>query len=182
MMFIVVWIIVFVALVFVLMYNSLVRLRNNVENAFSDIDVQLKARFNLIENLVNTVKGYASHEKELLENITNARSAYTNAKSNEEKIQADNVLTWTLKTLFAVSENYPDLKANENFMMLQNELSDIENKVAASRRYYNSAVREYQNKIEAFPSNIIANMFNFEEKNFFDEVSQEEKKVPKVQF
>ncbi len=176
------WILAFVVIVLVMIYNSLIKKKNTVENAFSDIDVQLKARFNLMDNLVSTVKGYAIHEKELLENVTNARSAYMNAKDDGEKVEADNMLTGTLKTLFAVSENYPDLKANQNFMMLQTELSDIENKVAASRRYYNSAVREYENQRETFPSNIIANMFGFGEKSFFDEVTAEERKVPKVQF
>jgi len=178
----VIWGIVFVLILLVIAYNKLVRLKNNVENAFADIDVQLKNRFDLVENLVSTVKGYAKHEKEVLEGVTNARTSFMDAKDTQGKMEADNMLTWALKSLFAVAENYPDLKANQNFLQLQQELSDLENKIASARRYYNSAIREYDNALEAFPSNIIAGMFNFKKmKNYF-EASTEEKAVPKVSF
>ncbi len=181
-MYIVLAIVVAVLLLVVFSYNSLVRAKNTVENAFSDIDVQLKNRFDVVENLVNTVKWYAEHEKSLLENITKSRTAYMNAKDDNEKIKADNMLSSTLKSLFAVAENYPDLKANQNFLDLQNKLYDLENKIAASRRYYNSAVREYENKRETFPSNIIANLFGFKEKLYFELNSEEERQTPKVKF
>ncbi len=132
-------IVIVVALLFVSIYNNLVTLRANREQAFADIDVQMKQRYDLVPNLVNTVKGYATHEKELLEKLTALRSVAMGAKGVDEKIAADNQFSSTLKTLFAVSENYPDLKANQNFMQLQSELSDIENKIAASRRFFNSA-------------------------------------------
>jgi len=177
-------IIVLVLIVFIVMiYNKIVKLKNNVENSFADIDVQLKARFNLIDNLVNTVKGYAKHEKEVLENVTKARTSFMDAKDTKWKLAADNMLTGALKSLFAVSENYPDLKANQNFLQLQTELSDLENKVAASRRYYNSAIKEYDNSLQTFPGNMIAGIFNFEKsKNYFEVANEEEKKVPKVDF
>ena len=177
-----IWAIVLLVLLLVILYNKLVRLKNNVENSFADIDVQLKARFNLVDNLVNTVKGYAKHEKEVLENVTKARTSFMDAKGPKGKMEADNMLTGALKSLFAVAENYPDLKANANFLELQEELSDLENKIAAARRYYNSSIREYDNALEVFPSSIIANIFNFKKmKNYF-EAEEEEKKVPKVDF
>ncbi len=173
---------ILVILFLVVFYNRLVKVKNNVENAFADIDVQLKARFNLVENLVNTVKWYAKHEKEVLENVTKARTNFLNASDVKWKLQADNMLSGALKSLFAVSENYPDLKANQNFLKLQEELSDLENKIAAARRYYNSAIKEYDNALEVFPSNLIANIFNFKKiKNYF-ETKEEEKAVPKVDF
>jgi LemA protein len=162
-------------------YNTLVKLTNAVKNAFADIDVQLKARFDLIDNLVNTVKGYAVHEQKTLENLTNARTSFLSATTPEQKMQADWVLTWALKSIFAVSENYPDLKANQNFLQLQQELSDIENKIAATRRFYNSAINEYNTTIESFPTNIIAQVFWFKQREFFDAASQE-KELPKVTF
>lgn len=180
-----IWILIaIVVIVFILvaLYNKLVKLRNNTENAFADINVQLKARFNLVDNLVNTVKWYASHEKELLENVTAARTNFLGAKNASGKIAADNMLTWALKSLFAVAENYPDLKANQNFLQVQNELSDIENKIAAVRRFYNSAVKEYDNGRETFPSNIIAGMFGFKEITYYEVENKEEKTVPKVDF
>ncbi len=143
-------------------YNNLVKLRNNRENAFANIDVQLKQRFDLVPQLVATVKGYAAHEKELLENITAARTAGVNASSIDDKIRADQQLTSALAGLRIQVEAYPDLKANQNFMQLQGELADIENKLAAVRRYFNSATRELNNAVETFPGNIFAGMFGFQ--------------------
>lgn len=165
------------------LYNTLVRLKVNRENAFADIDVQLKQRFDLIPNLVETVKWYAGHEKETLEQLTAARTAWTQATTTDDKLGASNMLTWALKSLFAVSENYPDLKANTNFLQLQNELSDIENKVAAARRYFNNSTKELNARIQMFPSNIIAQMFGYKEEAYF-ELSDKEKEgsVPEVKF
>ncbi len=169
--------------IIVMVYNKIVKLKNNVDNSFADIDVQLKTRFNLIDNLVNTVKGYAKHEKEVLENVTKARTSFMDAKDTSGKLEADNMLTGALKSLFAVSENYPDLKANTNFLQLQTELADLENKVAATRRYYNSAIKEYDNALETFPGNTISWIFNFKKsKNYFEVTTEEEKAVPKVDF
>lgn len=165
-----------------MIYNRLVRLKNNRENAFADIDVQLKLRFDLVENLVNTVKGYASHEKETLEKVMAARNGFLHANSVESKVEANNQLTGALKTLFAVAENYPDLKANQNFLELQSELSDIENKLAAARRFFNAATREYNTSTQTFPNNIIAKSFGFTKGGFFELDDPSEKKSPKVQF
>ncbi len=162
-------------------YNKLVKLKNNINNAFADVDVQMKLRFDLIENLVNTVKWYASHEKETLENLTQARTQFLSAGSQDDKLQADNMLSGALKSLFSVSENYPDLKANQNFLQLQNELSDIENKIAAARRYFNSSINEYNSSIESFPTNLIAGLFGFKYREFFA-TDEAEKAVPKVSF
>lgn len=164
------------------LYNRLVSLKNNRENAFADIDVQLKLRFDLVENLVNTVKWYATHEKETLQNLTDARTSFLHANGVEGKLEANNQLTGALKTLFAVAENYPDLKANQNFLELQSELSDIENKLAAARRFFNSATREYNTSIQSFPSNLIANHFGFTQVEFFELDDEAAKKAPKVQF
>lgn len=162
-------------------YNSLVTLKNRVDEAWSDIDVQLKRRYDLIPNLINTVKGYATHEKELFERVTAARTAAMGAGSPAEKEQAENMLSGTLKSLFAVSENYPDLKANQNFLELQRELTDTEDKIQASRRFYNGNVRDFNIKIETFPSNIIAGMLNFAKREFFA-ANEAEKENVKVQF
>ena len=165
-------------------YNAFVRLKNQVENSFSQIDVQLKRRTDLIPNLINTVKGYAKHEKETLESVTNARTQMMSAQQSgnpENMAQADNMLTGALKSLFAVSEAYPDLKANSNFLQLQEELTGTENKISAARQYYNDSVMVYNTKRETVPSNIIAGMFNFTEKDLF-EATDEEKEVPKVEF
>lgn len=162
-------------------YNDLVRLRNNVENSFAQIDTQLQRRFDLIPNLVETVKGFATHEKELLENVTASRSGYMNASSDGEKIEMNNQLTSTLKTLFAVTENYPELKANTNFLNLQNELSEIEDKISYARQFYNDAVTIYNNKLEMFPSNLVAGTFGFKEEALFDS-DDAAKEAPKVQF
>jgi LemA protein len=167
------------------MYNNLVKLRNNRENAFADIDVQLKQRFDLVPQLVATVKGYATHEKELLENITAARTAGVNATSIDDKIKADQQLTSALAGLKVQVEAYPDLKANQNFMQLQGELADIENKLAAVRRYFNSATRELNTAVQTFPSNIFAGMFGFHKEAMYEiEASQraEVEKAPEIKF
>ena len=166
----------------IVMYNRLVTLKNNRENAFADIDVQLKLRFDLIENLVNTVKAYATHEKETLQKITDARTNFMHSHSVEGKIEANNQLTGALKSLFAVVESYPDLKANENFLQLQSELSDIENKLAAARRFFNAMTREFNTAIQTFPSNLIAKNFGFSAVEFFELDDEAAKKAPKVQF
>ncbi|MDO5824172.1 LemA family protein [Methanobrevibacter sp.] len=163
------------------MYNNLVGLRNRVKNSYSQIDVQLKRRNDLIPNLVETVKGYASHEKGVLEEVTKARAGVMNASSIEEVSAADNQLTGALKTLFAVAESYPDLKANTNFKELQNELSETEDKIAYSRQFYNDVVLKYNNSCQQFPSNILARLFGFKEETFF-EAPETEKAVPKVEF
>lgn len=164
------------------LYNRLVSLKNNRENAFADIDVQLKLRFDLVPNLVNTVKGYAAHEKDVLKQMVEARTGFMHAQTIEGKVEANNQLTWALKTLFAVAENYPDLKANENFLKMQDDLSDIENKLAAARRYFNSATREYNIATQTFPSVLIANMFGFQKAEFFEISDEKEKEAPKVEF
>jgi len=166
-------------------YNNLVKLRNNRENAFANIDVQLKQRHDLIPQLVATVKGYAQHEKELLERITQARSAAMNANTINEKIEAENQLSSALAGLKVSVEAYPDLKANQNFMQLQTEIADIENKLAATRRFFNSATRELNNAVQTFPSNIFAGMFGFQKEPMF-EVPKEERatieKAPEIKF
>lgn len=162
-------------------YNSLVTLKNRVDEAWSDIDVQLKRRYDLIPNLINTVKGYATHERELFEKITQARTAAMSAGTPTEKEKAENMLSGTLKSLFAVSENYPDLKANQNFLELQRELTDTEDKIQASRRFYNGNVRDFNIKIETFPSNIIAGMLKFVKREFFA-ADEAEKENVNVQF
>jgi LemA protein len=149
-------------------YNRLIRFRNNREHAFADIDVQLKLRSDLIPNLVNAVKGYASHESETLQRVVNARNQSVAATSIDDKIAADNALTSALSGLRVTLEAYPDLKASQNFLQLQTELSDVENKLAAVRRFFNSATREYNNKTEIFPSNLIASMFGFKRETMYD--------------
>ncbi|MBU0708989.1 LemA family protein [Patescibacteria group bacterium] len=149
-------------------YNGLITAKTRVEESWSGIDVQLKRRASLIPNLVETVKGYASHEKGIFEEVTKARSALVNASTPREKAEADNTLTGTLKTLFAVAENYPDLKANQNFMKLQEELADAEDKVAYARQFYNTNVMEYNIKLKVFPSVLVANMFSFKAEEFFE--------------
>ena len=153
-------------------YNSLVTLRNRVEEAWSDITVQLKRRTDLIPNLVNSVKGYATHEKEVFEKVTEARSAIMDAKGVADTAQAENMLEGALKSLFAVAEAYPELKANENFLQLQQELVDTEDKIQASRRFYNGGVRDLNTKIQTFPANIVAGMFSFQAKEFFEVANQ----------
>jgi LemA protein len=165
----------------IFVYNSLIVLKNRLKEAWSDIDVQLKRRYDLIPNLVETVKGYASHEQQTFEKVIQARNMAMNAKGVKEKGEAENVLAGTLKTIFALSENYPELKASVNFLELQKELSDTENKIQAARRFYNSNVLALNTKIETVPSNIIANMFGFKMAEFF-EIEEGEKQVPKVEF
>lgn len=159
------------------MYNGLVKLKNRVDEAWSDIDVQLKRRHDLIPNLINTVKGYASHEKELFEKVTEARTAAMGAQSPETKEKAENMLSGTLKSLFAVAEAYPDLKANQNFLELQRELTDTEDKIQASRRFYNGNVRDFNTKIETFPINIFAGMLHFVKREFFQAESSEKENI-----
>ena len=180
------WIILVVVVVIVLwlvsVYNNLVKSRNMVENAFSQIDTQLQRRFDLIPNLVETVKGYASHEKQVFENVAAARSGYMSATTASEKIAADNALTGTLKTLFAVAENYPELKANTNFVKLQDDLKGTEDKVAFSRQFYNDTVLKYNNSLDVFPNSIVAGIFKFEKGTFFKTDDDDARKAPKVQF
>ena len=173
--------IVVIAAWVVAIYNSLVVLRNRIENAWSQIDVQLKRRTDLIPNLIETVKGYASHEKGVFIKVTEARSALMNATGVEDQAQANNMLTGALKSLFAVAENYPELKANQNFMMLQEELAGTESKIAYARQFYNDTVLKYDNKREKFPSNIIANMFGFKDREYF-EVGEADREPVKVDF
>jgi len=174
-------IIILIVVVFVYLYNSLVKLRNRVKNAWSQIDVQLNRRADLIPNLVETVKGYAKHEKTVFENVTKARAGLMNANTVQEIAEANNALTETLKSLFAVAENYPDLKASENFRELQGQLEETENKIAYSRQFYNDTVLMYNNKCQMVPSNIIASLFNFQEEEFF-EIEETKREVPKVEF
>ena len=177
--------IIVVASVFVLyvwsVYNNLATGKVRINEALSGIDVQLKRRIDLIPNLIEAVKGYAKHEKDLLENITKARSSLMKADTVEEKARSDNMLTGALKSLFAVAEAYPQLRANENFKELQDELSDTENKIAYSRQFYNGNVRDYNTTIAVFPSGFIAGLFGFKNEGFF-EATDEERKSVKVQF
>lgn len=178
--------IIFIAIVLflivVVIYNSLVKLRNRTKEAWADIDVQLKRRYNLIPNLVETVKSYASHEKEVFQRVTEARSNAMQAGDVESKRKAENALTGTLKSLFAVAENYPQLKASENFLELQKELRDTEDKIQAARRFYNTNVRDLNIKIESFPSNVIAGIFGFKKMDLFEIEESVEREVPKVEF
>lgn len=178
-----IFVIILVGLLFYLwlVYNSLITAKMRIAEALSQIDVQLKRRTDLIPNLLETVKGYAKHEKELLEKITKARAGLMSAGSTAEKADANNQLSQTLKSLFAVAENYPNLKANENFLKLQEELSDTENKIAYSRQFYNSNVLDFNTKLQVFPNVFIAGMFNFKSAEYF-EASDEEKKPVKVSF
>ncbi len=164
------------------LYNGLIRARNAVKNAWSQIDVQLKRRHDLIPNLVETVKGYMKHERETLEAVTSARTAAMGASGVAESGKAEGMLTGALKTLFAVSEDYPDLKANQNFLALQEELTSTENKISFSRQAYNDATMSYNNKTEVVPSNIIAGMFNFQQAEFFEIEVPGEREVPEVSF
>lgn len=179
-LYIILGVITVLTLAFVFIYNSLVRRRNQVDEAWSDIEVQMKRRYDLIPNVVETVKGYAGHEKGVFENVTAARARALGAGDSQEKAQAENALTGTLKTLFAVAENYPDLKANANFLDLQRELADTENKIQSARRFYNGVVRDYNTAIQSFPTNLIASMFRFAKKDFFDldDMSPAQEPVP----
>lgn len=163
----------------VYVFNSLVQKRNTVSNAWADVDVQLKRRYDLVPNLVEAVRGYMGHEAKVFESVTEARSRALSAGGGEAKVRAENELTSTLKTLFAVSENYPELRANENFLNLQGELSNLENDLQSARRYYNAAVREFNNAISVFPAMIVAKLFGFNSREFFG-AEEEEKVVPRV--
>jgi len=172
-----------VILLWVIMaYNGLIYWRNQVKNAWSQIDVQLKRRYDLIPNLVETVKGYAKHEREVFDNVTKARSQAMQATDPKGAAQAENALSGALKSLFAVSEAYPDLKANQNFLALQEELSSTENKISFARQFYNDTTAKYNITIQSFPKNIIAGMFHFTEQQLFEVESPEERKAVKVQF
>ena len=179
------WIVVGLIVLFVIFliatYNRLVRLRNRVEAAWAQIDVQLKRRHDLIPNLVETVKGYAAHERETLESVVKARQQAVAAQGVEQQAQAENILTGALRQLFAVAEAYPELKANENFLALQEELTGTESRIAFSRQFYNEQVLAYDNALETFPSNLIAGMFNFEPKAYF-EAEEASREVPRVDF
>jgi len=174
-------IVVVVAIAIIAMYNGLITLKNRVDEAWSDISVQLKRRYDLIPNLISTVKGYAAHEKEVFEKVTQARTQAMNAGTTQEKAEAENMLSGTLKSLFAVSENYPELKANQNFLELQRELTDTEDKIMASRRFYNGNVRDFNTKLQVFPTNMIAGMLKFVAREFF-EMDEKEKENVKVEF
>lgn len=180
------WIILIVVVVVILIiagiFNRLVTLKNRSEEAWSDIDVQLKRRHDLIPNLVESVKGYAKHEKELFEKITAARTAAISSKSLADKAKAENQITEALKSVFAVAENYPNLKANENFIELQREITDTEDKIQAARRFYNGNVRDLNIAIESFPSNIIAGMFNYQKKELFELTDAGERENVEVKF
>lgn len=175
-------IIVLVLLWLWMVYNGLIRLKNQTDEAWSDIDVQLKRRYDLIPNLVETVKGYATHEREAFENVTKARSAAMGATMPEAKGQAENMLSRALKSIFALAEAYPDLKANQNFAKLQDELSDTENKIQASRRFYNGNVRDLNIRVESFPTNMIAKQLGFGKREFFEVENEAEKAPVKVSF
>ncbi|KQO32868.1 hypothetical protein ASF10_20670 [Flavobacterium sp. Leaf82] len=166
----------------IVLYNSFVSKRNMLEEALSGIDVILKKRFDLIPNLVETVKGYLTHEKETLVNIVNLRNQALNANNADEKLQLDKKLGNAVGTIFALAENYPDLKANTNFLSLQEELSEIETEVERSKRYYNATVREYNIAVESFPGNLVANSFGFPKKNFLVLEDEKQRETPKVQF
>jgi LemA protein len=179
-LYIILGVVVVVALWLIAVYNGLIKLKNRVDEAWSDIDVQLKRRYDLIPNLIETVKGYAKHEKETLENVIKARNSAMNTQG-AGKAKAENALSETLKSIFALSESYPDLKANQNFLQLQDELSDTENKIQASRRFYNTNVRDFNTKIQIFPNNMIAGMLKFTNRDFF-EADKAEKENVKVKF
>jgi len=182
-----VWLIVILVILVLLVlyvfttYNKLVKLRNRVKDQWSQIDVQLKRRFDLIPNLVNTIKGYTKHESETLEKVIQARNTYVSATTPDAKMQANSELSGALTKLFALSESYPDIKANTNFLDLQSELQETENKIAIARQFYNDTVLSYNNKVEMVPSNIIAGMFNFKTMEFF-QVQEEERQNVKVEF
>jgi LemA protein len=180
---IVIVIVVLIVIVFVAGYNGLVRLRNRIDSAWSQIGVQLERRHDLIPNLIETVKGYAAHEKQTLEGVVEARNAAIQAKGAgpEQQAQAENVLTGALKSLFALAEAYPDLKANQNFLSLQEELTATEDRIAYARQFYNDSVMKYDNKIQSIPSNLVASMFGFKSREYF-KAEEGATEVPKVQF
>jgi len=183
---VILWIILIVVVIAVLwviaVFNGLVTLKNRAKEAWADIDVQLKRRYDLIPNLMETVKGYATHEKELFEKVTQARASAMSAQGAKEKAGAENMLSDTLKSLFAVAENYPDLKASTNFLELQRELADTEDKIQAARRFYNTNVRDLNIKIESFPVNLIANSFGFKQMELFQTANEAEREPVSVKF
>lgn len=179
---VVVAVIVILVLAFIGMYNGFVKLKNNVEEAFATMDVYLKKRFDLIPNLVETVKGYDAHESETLDKVVQARSMIQNSSTTEERLENENMLSGTLRSLFALSEQYPDLKANVNFLDLSDQLKRIEEDIANSRKYYNAVVKTYNTKREVFPNNIIAGMFHFERKPLYEVGNEAERENVKVQF
>lgn len=182
----VLWIIIIIVAVVILLalglFNSFITLRNRTKEAWADIDVQLKRRYDLIPNLIETVKGYAKQESSVFEKVTEARSSAMKATGIEEKGKAENMLSDTLKSLFAVSENYPTLRSSENFQKLQDELSDTENKIEAARRFYNGNVRDFNTALQKFPNSIIANMFAFKAMDLFEIANAAEKEAPAVKF
>ncbi len=180
-LYIVIIVLVIIALWLITVYNGLIRLRNRTDEAWSDIDVQLKRRYDLIPNLMETVKGYMKHEEGVLTKVTEARAKAMQA-TGKDKAEAENMLSETLKSLFAITENYPDLKASQNFLQLQDEISDTENKIQASRRFYNGQVRDFNTKIQVFPTNIIAGMLNFKKYDFFEVGNESERENIKVKF
>ena len=182
---IIIGVVVFFFVVFIVgIYNALIRLRNRVKNSWAQIDVQLKRRYDLIPNLVETAKGYLKHEREVLENVTKARQQAINVPEGAivDQAKAENFLTQTLRSLFAVVENYPDLKANQNMLALQEELTSTENKISFARQHYNDTVLAFNNKVEMFPSNIVASMFNFKKGEFFELEDEAQREPPKVKF
>lgn len=170
------------AVAVVAMYNGLIRLKNRVDEAWSDIDIQLKRRYDLIPNLVETVKGYAAHEQATFEKVIQARTAAMQAGSAADKAKSENALSDTLKSIFALAENYPDLKANQNFLELQRELTDTEDKVQAARRFYNGNVRDFNTKLQVFPTNLIGNMLGFKDREFFGIEDAKEREAVQVKF
>lgn len=178
---IIIVLVVLVVLYIISTYNALVSLRNKVKDEWSQIDVLLKRRADLIPNLVETVKGYAKHEKSTLEEVISARNSVVSAKNPKEEMKANNELTQALSRLIAVAESYPDLKANTNFVQLQTDIKETEDKIAYARQFYNDSVLAYKNKLEMFPSNIVAGMFSFKPEEFF-EIDEKEKETPKVEF
>ena len=180
--FILLGVLVVLLLWFAVSYNGLVRLRNGVKEGWAQIDVQLKRRYDLIPNLVETVKGYASHEKETFERVIAARQKGMQASGVAQQAEAENMITGALRQMFALSESYPELKANQNFLALQEELTSTENKIGFARQYYNGTVRDFNNKIEMFPSNMVAGMFGFKQAEFFELEEAAARQAPKVQF
>lgn len=174
--------VVAILLYVILAYNGMIKLRNRVKEAWSDIDVQLKRRYNLIPNIVETVKGYAAHEEGVLTKVTEARAQAINATNIKDQSAAENMLSGALKSLFAVAENYPALKANENFLQLQNELVDTEDKIQSARRFYNSVVRDFNTKIQQFPAKVIAQAFKFKEEEYFEIDDEKQKENVQVSF
>ncbi|MDR1101164.1 MAG: LemA family protein [Clostridiales bacterium] len=181
-MYVALGIIALLVIIFIALYNGLVKQKNQVENALSQIDTQLQRRYDLIPNLVETVKGYAAHEKEVFEQVTAARTATASANTLQEKAEADNMMTGTLKSLFAVSENYPQLKANENFAQLQTELTNTENKIAFSRQFYNDSVNRFNDAIVVFPQNLVAGMLGYKKHEYFEVKDETVRENVKVKF